>query len=154
MIEYKRTKYGFSLPEALMTLLIVSIVAVASVPVILKKYEKKQLEVHGIWECDMTESPYKQIRRTKEGNIITSESVSSCTFSPPAGATDFHVDICGNNASAGFCSYQDASHVYMYYPTLRTVSDIKISGNKVLFGGDDLVYAVYKGGGARVMVIY
>lgn len=151
-MKYKQTKYGFSLPEALMTLLIVSICAVVSTPVILKKYEKKQLIVHGIWECDMTTTPYTQTKRTKEGVVEETSKVSSCTFIPPTGAVDFNVDICGQYRPGTSCNFDDASHVFMYYPSMRRVNGIGISGKTVNFG--DLIYAIYRGPGAKITVLY
>jgi hypothetical protein len=140
-VTRKNQKSGFSLAEALITLLLISLCVVLSVPAIVKKFEKKREITHGIWECSDASGGYLQEERNLDGEIKESKVVSSCRFSP-SGGSDFHVEIC-----SGSCALDDGSRVYMYYPQLGSVTNITSSN----FGG-----LVYSTGGypSRVTVIY
>ena len=103
--------FGFSLAEALITLLIVCLITLASVPVLTKK--KRDLNsVSGQWIC--TKRPVKDANgnvtgykhvvwnsRAPEGSIdnpdtwTVSGDGTSCTFMPPIGAKNFAVTLIG-----------------------------------------------------------
>lgn len=143
---------GFSLAEALITLLLVAICAVLSVPVFKKKEQKLQYETHGSYECYMTEDSYIEYKRSAKGTITSTKEVSSCKFVPPKSAAEFHVDICARNAELYNCNHDDGSHTYMFFPSLKTVGGIKKDNEKVYFG--DIFFALYKGGDSRILVVY
>lgn len=148
-----KRKKAFSLPEALMVLLIIGMVAALTTPLLVKKYEKKEYETHGSWECIMFGGNYSVIKRDKKGTIVSQTSSSSmCTFDPPLGARDYIVDICGNHAELENCNYPDGSHVLKYYPTLKRMSGIGIKNNRVYFG--NFAFAFYEGGMGRVLIVY
>lgn len=89
-IERRR---GFSIAEALMALLVVSLITVATVPVVTKKKRDASQGVHGEWVCYMSGSSHvTQI--TQDGKTTTS-SGSDCTFVPPGKAKNFSVKVVG-----------------------------------------------------------
>lgn len=153
MNDKKNKRVALSLPEALVTLLLVAITAVASVPVFLKKFEKKDQVSHGIWECRLTPSGHTETKRRRDGTIQSGPTSvgSACTFKPPAGATDFNVDICGSGAHS-YCNFEDGTHVMIVYPTLNKDIKVTLLGEKVLFG--ELAFAYGASAGARVIVVY
>lgn len=137
-----------------MTLMLVAICAVASTPVLLKHFEKKEFITHGIWECRSSGGSHTVTKREKDGTLISGPTPvgASCTFTPPTGARDFHVDLCGGNPDTN-CNYEDGTHVYMFYPTLNEIKNITVgSGGKVSFG--DYAFAFYKDAAARVLIVY
>lgn len=84
-------KHGFTLAEALIALLIASLIIAAIIPVITKKHRK--IEVHGKWECTVSGGSLKS--RTYTNGIPDEWKDSNCMFSPPAGAENFRVTVVG-----------------------------------------------------------
>lgn len=144
---------SFSLSEALMTLLLIAAVVVMTTPPLIHKQKKKEIIQHGIWECRLEGAAHIVTKRLRDGTLKDppQNSGNSCTFSPPKGAKDFHVDICGG-APLTACSDEDGTHTYMFYPTLPKVKNITIGTDSVKFG--DYCYAFTKGAGGRVLIIY
>lgn len=152
---------AFTLPEALLVLVIIGVTALLATPFLHVKIESKSrafYESHGSWECQMyPEGGYIQTTRTFDGKIKKQENAgSSCSFKQPPGAFSYNVDICGNHSELENCNYYDASHVLIHYPTLRDMNNIRIESDagkkKVKFG--ELAYAIYRGGVARVLIVY
>lgn len=145
--------FALSLPEALVTLMLVAVVAVASVPLILKKYNKDDKINHGIWECRLDASGHTVTKRRRNGTIISGPTQvgNFCKFIPPANATDFQIDICGTGRDYE-CNFNDGTHVLQVYPTLNKSVKVQITGTKIYFG--DYAFAYTKDAGARVIIVY
>ena len=114
---------AFSLAEALVTLLIVCLITIASIPVITKKkrVKKEQSNIHGAFACYWDESQQNLIGKylingeVTDADIVTddkeqetiryfddngkekkiTQSRSGCVFNPPAGARNFVVTLVG-----------------------------------------------------------
>ncbi len=167
MMEQRiKTKTAFSLPEALIVLLIIAMCALLATPLLIKRYEKQEYETHGSWECVMYGSNAVVFERDKKGNIKSQKSISGpCTFTPPAGARDYLVDICGYHAELENCNHEMGVHVLKYYPYLPKMEGIEIRGETINMGNGisiptsrvyfgDWAFAVYKQGAARVLIVY
>ena len=103
----KKKKDGFTLAEALVALLIASLLIAAMIPVLTKKHRK--VETHGKWEC--TYNNGNTVSRTYTNGIPGEWENSSCTFSPPAGAENFRVTVVGGGGGGAMRSsdYSTAS---------------------------------------------
>ena len=86
----KMKKHGFTLAEALIALLIASLIIAAMIPVLTKKHRK--VESHGKWECTYANGLKS---RTYTNGIPDEWQSSNCMFSPPAGAENFRVTVVG-----------------------------------------------------------
>lgn len=87
---------GFSLSEMLISLMIVSVIAVASVPVLTKKHNPKKSLVHGSWTCYRSAgSTLHTATMVNKGVTKTTTSSGSCTFEPPEDAKNFSVKLVG-----------------------------------------------------------
>lgn len=94
LIMHKKRKFGFSIAEALMALLVVSLITMAAVPVITKKKRDTSQGVHGEWMCYLNNAGQHVTRMTANGKTTTSTG-SSCTFAPPGRAQNFSVKVVG-----------------------------------------------------------
>ena len=100
---HKTKRTGFSLAEALITLLIVCLITLASIPILTKKKRTIQKEKHGAFACYYTGDAttlhgYYYIDRavtTAPTKYVPSENRWGCVFNPPAGAKNFVVTIVG-----------------------------------------------------------
>lgn len=104
--------FAFSLAEALITLLIVALISLATIPVITKKARKE--ENHGKWICTLN-SAGQHIQwntgASGDANNPTTWAVSgnSCTFQVPSGARNFAITaVAGGGGGAG-AQYQNKS---------------------------------------------
>jgi hypothetical protein len=96
---------AFSLAEAMITLLIVCIITIASIPVITKKKRDITQGVHGSWICAKT-ADNKYITWSREVDSWSSPSDQVCKFVPPHGARNFSViAIGGGGGGADAISY-------------------------------------------------
>lgn len=95
MIGLNEKKRGFSLAEALITLTIIALVAVGSVPLLKKKKDITKIVPHGKWTCVRTASWQYTQRMTKDGSTTTTTSSNGCRFEPPEGAKNFAVKVVG-----------------------------------------------------------
>lgn len=95
-------KTGFSLAEALIALLIVSLIIAASLPIITKK--TKEYAKHGYWECVVNASG-QHVSRTviggRDSGFAMANSGLSCSFSPPPNIERFQVTVVGGGGSGG-----------------------------------------------------
>ena len=105
-------KFGFSLAEALITLLIVCLITLASIPILTKKKRQITDGGSGQWICTLAPqydkdgniTSYKHVyynSQTSEGDINDPSTWelagdgSSCTFTPPLQAKNFGVTVIG-----------------------------------------------------------
>lgn len=99
----KINKYlsGFTIPEALIMLLIATLVTVVAVPAITKKH--KTAEVHGKWTCTIDKLGRHYVMT--EYNGIESDfkaTGNSCIFTPPANAKTFNVKAVAGGGGGAF----------------------------------------------------
>lgn len=91
-MKYKK-QYAFSLAEALITLLIVALISLASVPVITKK-KRVLSNAHGMWMCTLNQNGYAMYYLKSDGAWhVTNRTY--CTFLPPKEARNFELTIIG-----------------------------------------------------------
>ena len=110
--DFCKRHFGFSLAEALITLLIVCLITLASIPVLTKKRRTVNDGGSGQWICTLAEQKdangnvtgYKHVywdSQTSDGDIndpLTWDVAgdgSSCTFAPPLKAKNFAVTLIG-----------------------------------------------------------
>lgn len=99
-IKEKRVA-GFSLAEALITLLIICVIAIASAPVLTKKHRARMNIPHGVFACYWQDNQLvsKYVINGKESNGKTiydnEEGRYGCEFNPPTGAKNFVATIVG-----------------------------------------------------------
>ncbi len=118
---------GFSLAEALMALLIVSLITIATIPVITKKTRMK--EEHGRWMCTIDKNTGDHIQWMTGSSVEASDSESwtvagrNCAFMPPSKAKNFSITAVGGGgggAGAGSKSeVWDKSFAVEYYGKYR-----------------------------------
>lgn len=101
--ETKKNRYiypnGFSLAEALMTLLIISIITIASIPVITKKKRNYDDTPHGEWTCEYNEQGMHSSWSQDSPTPVVNSSY--CEFVPPAKAKSFIVKAVGGGGGGG-----------------------------------------------------
>ena len=91
----KQPMWGFSLAEALITLLIVCVIVLASVPVITKKHRQKT--DHGKWMCTLNSAGQHVVwSRGAQGSETDPETwgasnTNYCKFNVPATARNFAI---------------------------------------------------------------
>lgn len=131
---------AFSLAEALVTLLIVCLITVASIPVITKKkrVKKEQSNIHGAFACYWDESQQNLIGKylingeVTDADIVTddkeqetiryfnkagrqqtkTQARSGCVFNPPAGARNFVVTIVGGGGGGAGGFVREAYNIW------------------------------------------
>lgn len=92
---------GFSLAEALISLLIVCIVTLASVPVITKKHRERKNVSKGMYACYwngdqlVARSVINNQIKTEQTRWDAEEGRMGCVFTPPGNAKNFVVTIIG-----------------------------------------------------------
>lgn len=91
--------FAFSLAEALITLLIVAIITVASIPVITRKHREKSAP-HGAWMCTLNANG-RAMYYSKDTPAWKETGGTSCTFTPPPGTRNFEFTIIGGGGSGG-----------------------------------------------------
>lgn len=103
---YEKRIAGFSLAEALITLLIICVVAIASAPVITKKHRAKLNLPHGAfacyWDGNQLISKYVINGEESDGKVIydNEEGRYGCEFNPPVKAKNFVATIVGGGGGA------------------------------------------------------
>ncbi len=104
---WKKEK-GFSLAEALITLLIVCLITLATIPVLTKKKRDLTSSGHGVWMCTRN-SADEYVYYSKEAdngdpnnpNTWTKTGTDSCEFKPPAQARNFSITLIGGGGGGG-----------------------------------------------------
>lgn len=132
-MEKMKQKFGFTLAEALIALLVVSLITIATVPIVTKKKKDVISGYHGRWTCYMLNGTH-QITSTINGQTTTTSSGSSCTFVPPGKAKNFSVKVIGAGGGGAAGST----------PSPKTyTSDVNFKPEK----NGDYIIAVMGGGG-------
>mgnify|MGYP001095526441 CR=1 FL=1 len=94
-------KRGFSLAEALVVMVIISIFFAAAAKVFTTRPKpKKQINAHGYYECYGSGS--FQQRYVRDGIESPTVSVSKCTFEPPTGIAFFNINSYSPIAHSSF----------------------------------------------------
>ena len=95
-------KFGFTLAEALMALLIVSLITIASVPIITKKKRLVETSPHGKWKCTLNANGDHIVYGSEANPAGWVVSGDKCQFLVPRGARAFTVSaIGGGGGGAG-----------------------------------------------------
>ena len=108
---YKKS-FGFSLAEALITLLIVCLITLATIPVLTKKKRGMTNAGHGTYMCTavstIVENENGELERTrvtyKQRNSNTTdewEQVEKCAFVAPLNANNFVITLIGGGGGGG-----------------------------------------------------
>lgn len=107
-------KLGFSLAEAMITLLIVCIIAIASAPVITKRHKIRTNIPHGAYACywngDTLVAKYIMNGTISDGKVVydNEEGRYGCEFNPPPNSKSFVATIVGGGGGgAGAGVLQD-----------------------------------------------
>ena len=92
---------AFSLAEALITLLVICVIAIASAPVITKKHKARINLPHGVYACywngDNLVAKYIINGQESDGKVVfdSEEQRYGCEFNPPTNAKNFVATIVG-----------------------------------------------------------
>ena len=128
---HKKRKFGFSIAEALMALLVVSLITIAAIPVITKKKRDSSQSVHGEWVCYLNNAGQHVTKMTANGKTTTSTG-SSCTFAPPGRAQNFSVKVVGGGGG-GAAGRKPTPKIYTYSTSFRP--DENGDYNVIVVGG-------------------
>ena len=150
---------GFSLAETLVTLLIVAIVAIASVPVITKK-KATPVEPSGTWMCTLNSQGEHVVWKTGDKNmndadLWTPTNEDFCEFSVPKGARNFAITAVGGGgggAGAGLESKVWTTSFNIPYAGRYKMAAIGAGGNGAR--GEDWGGSLVPGGGGAGGVGY
>lgn len=116
--NFKRKRFlAFSLAEAIITLLIVSLITLAAIPVITKKHRDRNHEKHGAFACYWSGNTLvgKYLINGEKTNAKTTydekEKRHGCIFDPPVGAKNFVVTAVGGGGGGARGYYEDKQHI-------------------------------------------
>ncbi len=100
MKNYRLLK-GFTIPEALILLVVATLVGAALLPAVTIKHRK--VAPHGKWVCTVDKNGTHWVQTTYNGKESTFKSTGNkCTFTPPANAKSFQLKaVAGGGAGAG-----------------------------------------------------
>ena len=106
---YKKLKSGFSLAEALITLLIVCLITLASIPILTKKRRNLDEGQRGMWICSRNSAGQyvywdKNNPVGQKDNPDSWVTTNKCVFTPPAGADRFSLTVIGGGGGGGSAS--------------------------------------------------
>ena len=113
-------KNGFSMAEALITLLIICVVAIASAPVITKKHKSKVNLPHGAYACywndDRLVAKYVINGTVSDGKVVydKQEERYGCEFNPPSNAKNFVATIVGGGGGGAGAGIQESTNIQKY----------------------------------------
>ena len=143
--KFTEKLFGFSLAEALITLLIVCIITLASIPVLTKKRRTIPSQTHGSFACywvhegDDARLVGKYFMNGMESNgSITAdaeEGRQACVFNPPANAKNFVVTVVGGGGGGAAGFYKDYKKVFYQGSTAFTVPATGYYNAIVIGGG-------------------
>lgn len=138
-------KKAFTLAEALIILLIVSLIAAALIPVLTRKH--REVALHGKWICTINDRGKYVVKTVYNGvdSGFKQLSTSSCTFSPPANAYNFTVKAVGGGGggAGGMQGTED-----IIYDSSRDGNDF---GQSIKRAGTYLMVAIGGGGAGGSM---
>lgn len=129
-------RLGFTLAEALLTLLIISIIVALSTAIIAKKNKKLRADnqTH-YWYCTRTSYNGSHTSSTNFNPAPGSHTADSCTFSPPAGVNKFNVTVIGGGGG-GASGYASRESEQVFTPGTYTFKPLKTdSYYLILIGG-------------------
>ena len=106
----KTKKSGFTIAEALMALLVISLITIASIPVISQKKRVIGTAVHGRWACTLNEQGQHMVFGSEQNPYGWIVSGDQCYFNPPRDARNFAVSAVG--AGGGGAGSTQSSTVY------------------------------------------
>lgn len=106
----KTKKSGFTIAEALMALLVISLITIASIPVITKKKRVIGTGVHGRWACTLNEQGQHMVFGSEQNPYGWIVSGDQCYFNPPRDARNFAVSAVG--AGGGGAGSSMASELF------------------------------------------
>lgn len=97
-----KSKHAFSLAEALITLLIVCLITLATVPVLTKKKRQGLTTPRGLWMCTLDENGKHVVYSNTSGEWTNTGS--ECIFTPPQNARNFEIAAVGGGGggASGF----------------------------------------------------
>ncbi len=103
---YDKEKQGFSLAEALITLLIVCLITLASIPILTKKRRNLDEGQRGMWICSRNSAGQyvywdKNNPVGQKDNPDSWVTTNKCVFTPPAGADRFSITVIGGGGGGG-----------------------------------------------------
>lgn len=114
----KKRKCAFSLAEALITLLIVCLITLASIPILTKKKRDITNVEHGMFACywngDKLVAKYSRKGAVTDG-ITKYDNVEQrwgCVFNPPSDAKNFVVTIVGGGGGGAAAAYKSWSKTF------------------------------------------
>lgn len=133
-MKYSDKSNAFTIPEALIILLIAALVAVASITVISRKH--KDIEVHGSWTCTLDGNGVHWIKSEANGKSTGwVNSGSNCVFTPPANANNFLVKaVAGGGSGAGGQSGEEEKIYDSNADSDTFVKSIKEDGYYMVYG--------------------
>ena len=106
----KNKKLGFTLAEALMALLVISLITIASIPVITKKKRLVETTPHGKWMCTRNASGQHIVYGSEANPSGWVVSGDKCQFLVPRGARGFVVSAIGGGGGGGGSSTEREFH--------------------------------------------
>ncbi len=137
----KERKFAFSLAEALVTLLIVCLITIASIPILTKKKRDMSREEHGMFACYWNENNQLVAKYSRKGAVSNGttkydnvENRMGCVFNPPSDAKNFVVTIVGGGGGGAAATYERYKEIF---GTGDNNFEIKATGNydALLIGG-------------------
>ena len=137
----KERKCAFSLAEALITLLIVCLITIASIPILTKKKRDMSREEHGMFACYWNENNQLVAKYSRKGAVSNGttkydnvENRMGCVFNPPSDAKNFVVTIVGGGGGGAAATYERYKEIF---GTGDNNFEIKATGNydALLIGG-------------------
>lgn len=132
-MEKMQRRFGFTLAEALIGLLVVSLITLATVPVVTKKKRDTAQGYNGRWVCYKSGNSH-MVQQTINGKTTTTNTGNSCTFVPPGKAKNFTVKAIGGGGGGAAGSTPSPT----FYTTNTTFKPDK---------NGDYIVAVMGGGG-------
>ena len=158
---YKKLKSGFSLAEALITLLIVCLITLASIPILTKKRRNLDEGQRGMWICSRNSAGQyvywdKNNPVGQKDNPDSWVTTNKCVFTPPAGADRFSLTVIGGGGGGGngesvheVLAKVEGGHSTPFSPTKTDMYNVKVIGGGGGGGGgeDDKCNAGAGGGG-------
>ena len=103
----KNKKFGFTLAEALMALLVISLITIASIPVITKKKRMVESSVHGKWMCTIDDDGDHIVYGSESNPSGWVKSGSKCRFLVPRDARAFTVSAIGGGGGGAGSSLEN-----------------------------------------------
>lgn len=119
---------AFSLAEALITLLVICVIAIASAPVITKKHKARINLPHGVYACywngDNLVAKYIINGQESDGKVVfdSEEQRYGCEFNPPTNAKNFVATIVGGGGGGAGAGIMTGSRMFTQNTT-KTIEE-------------------------------